>query len=204
PTSTHTAAATNTAVPTETPTEIVAVVVVATDTPRVTPSETVEPTSTASETSTATQAVTDIFALQETSVAAEASSIASEPPEPNILEETFVEEDTSPIPIEAIVGITLLLVVLGYMWFYWQGLAAAGRYEEGFVIDECPVCHRGHLHVDERQSRTFGIPTVRRTIRCDACRSVLRETAAQRWRYAVDRLENTTMYDRFNGREVTD
>ena len=58
--------------------------------------------------------------------------------------------------------------------------------------------------MEERQSRTFGIPSVRRTIRCDVCRSVLRETGTQRWRYAVDRIENATMYDRFNGRQVSD
>ncbi|MEO1288360.1 MAG: hypothetical protein AAFV93_11375, partial [Chloroflexota bacterium] len=85
-----------------------------------------------------------------------------------------------------------------------QGLSASGRYANGFVIERCPVCQRGQLQVDERPARTLGIPTVRRTVRCDVCRSVLRETGSRRWRYAVDRLENPTMYTRFNGKQITD
>src|SRR5690606_27849060 len=97
-----------------------------------------------------------------------------------------------------------LLLVLSYIWFYWQGLRAIGRYDNGFVISDCPVCHRGTLSIDGRQSRILGIPTVKRTIRCDECRSILRETGTKRWRYAVDRIENPTLFDRFNGREVSD
>jgi hypothetical protein len=32
----------------------------------------------------------------------------------------------------------------------------------------------------------------------------LRETGSRRWRYAVDRIENPVMYDRFNGQELSD
>ena len=206
---------TETALPSATSTDVPTETALPTDTP--VPSETVQ----ASDTSTAivsvavatsgtevfetpTEAMTDIFAIQETSVAAGATENASRPPDPAILEEAPLEDDSGSIPLEAIVGIILLLLILTYIWFYWQGLAATGRYADGFIIEECPVCHQGHLQMDERQSRTFGIPSVRRTIRCDVCRSVLRETGSQRWRYAVDRIENATMYDRFNGRQVSD
>ena len=94
--------------------------------------------------------------------------------------------------------------MLSYIWFYWQGLKAVGRYDDGFIISDCPVCKRGALHIDARQSRILGIPSVKRTIRCDDCRSILRETGTKRWRYAVDRIENPTLFDRFNGREVND
>ena len=227
PTDLPTATATETAIPTDTPTETatnspeptLTETPTVTDTPENTPTEfveaaaivasdTVEPPPTEAETEvpteTPTESVTDIFAIQGTSVAVEATNNASQPPEPDILEETPEEETATRLPIEAIVGAVLLLIVLVYIWFYWQGLAAMGRYADGFVIEECPVCQRGHLQVDERQSRTFGIPTARRTVRCDTCRSVLRQTGSERWRYAVDRIENPTMYDRFNGREVTE
>jgi len=102
------------------------------------------------------------------------------------------------------VGGILLLLILGYILLYLRGLLAAGRYRDGFVLTQCPVCQAGQLHLDERQERMLGIPVTRRTLRCDNCRSVLRQTGARRWRYAVDPVANPTLYARFNGRELTD
>jgi hypothetical protein len=39
-------------------------------------------------------------------------------------------------------------------------------------------------------------------VRCDECRSVLRETTPRRWRYAVDPIENPDLYRRYNGQEL--
>lgn len=203
-TATHTATAILTATPENTPTEIIEAVVIASDTAELSLTNTATASNTPAGTATPTQAVTDIFAMQETSVAVEVTNNASLPPEIAILEESPQEESGSRLPVEAITGAIVLLFVLIYSWFYWQGLAAIGRYADGFVIEDCPVCQRGQLQIDERQSRIFGIPSARRTVRCDTCRSVLRQTGSQRWRYAVDRIENPAMYDRFNGREVTE
>ena len=94
--------------------------------------------------------------------------------------------------------------MLGYVGLYLRGLSAVDRYAQGFVTERCPVCGRGTLTVDARTERVLGIPRPRRAVRCDSCRSVLRETGARRWRYAVDRLENEAMFDRYNGREIDD
>lgn len=99
-------------------------------------------------------------------------------------------------------GGALLVLLLIYVAFYWRGLAATDRYEAGFVIDTCPVCKQGHLTVETRPGRVLGIPRPRTTVRCDNCRSVLREVGRHRWRYAIDRTANPALYTQFNGREV--
>ncbi len=109
----------------------------------------------------------------------------------------------TPIPPEAIVGGALLILVLIYVGLYWRGLAAADRYAEGFVIERCPVCWRGAS--DRRNapgSRLLGIPRPRSIVRCDYCRSVLREVGNRRWRYAVDRAANPELYSQLNGHVV--
>ncbi len=108
----------------------------------------------------------------------------------------------SRFPLEAVIGGLVLLLVLIYVGLYLRGLAAANRYANGFVIDQCPVCRRGELIVESTPKRTFGIPGARRTVRCTHCRSVLREVGERRWRYAVDRMENVPLYDRLNNREI--
>jgi hypothetical protein len=95
-----------------------------------------------------------------------------------------------------------MIIVFGYVGLYWRGLSGAERYARGFVVDYCPVCRRGSLVVESRHERVFGIPNARRTVQCTVCRSVLRETGNRRWRYAVDPIENHTLYERFNGREI--
>jgi hypothetical protein len=98
--------------------------------------------------------------------------------------------------------VALLALVLIYVAFYWRGLSAADRYEAGFVIETCPVCKQGHLTVESRQGRVLGIPRPRTTVRCDNCRSLLREVGSHRWRYAIDRAANPTLYTQFNGKVV--
>jgi len=106
------------------------------------------------------------------------------------------------LPVEALVGGGLLVLVLGYTALYARGLAQSGRYAKGFVFDTCPICQRGKPLLEARQERWFGVPHTRWIVRCTECRSVLRETTGQRWRYAVDPLENPFLFERFNGREV--
>jgi hypothetical protein len=102
--------------------------------------------------------------------------------------------------VAGITGIGALI----YIGMFAQGMSNARLYQDGFVLDTCPICQRGHLTMETKQIRSFGIPHVRRTVRCDSCRSVLREKGTRRWLYAVDRLENPRLYERFNGQEVTD
>lgn len=130
---------------------------------------------------------------------------------PSMLPPTAIPAVPTPMPepvpnggvrLEAIVGILLLVLVLTYIALYWRGLGAAERYAGGFVAEHCPVCGRGKLAVETRQERLMGIPRPRHTVRCDTCRSVLRETGYRRWRYAVDPMENADLYKRYNGQEI--
>jgi hypothetical protein len=106
--------------------------------------------------------------------------------------------------LETIIGAVILGIVLLYSVAYLVGLRAAGRYNNGFVVDTCPVCLKGNLYIETRQVRLFGVPVVRRRIGCDNCRSVMREMGTRRWRYAVDRAANPAMYDRYNGKIIED
>jgi hypothetical protein len=228
-----TATATDTAIPTDTPTATETPSVTPSETATVTntptdvPTNTAEPSATPTSTDTVSPSAT-ATTESSTTPTEEATQVAMVVlptdiptekateealvlPETPIPTEPLIVETVPPdvsggftVPLEAIIGVVILLIVLGYIFLYWRGLVVADRYRDGFVIDECPVCKRGGLHVDEKPGRLLGIPQTRRTVRCDVCRSVLRETGAGRWRYAVDRIESPTMYDRFNGKEITD
>lgn len=81
-----------------------------------------------------------------------------------------------------------------------MGMREVRRYAKGFLFDTCPACHEGHLHLDEIVQRSMGIPSVRRSVRCDTCRSVLREVRPGRWRYTVDPYVNPDMASRYDTR----
>lgn len=97
-------------------------------------------------------------------------------------------------------GIVVTLLVGGYIVVYAVSAAAVERYAEGFFIHQCPVCFDGNLTMEERGYRVMGIPRVRRAVRCDNCRSVLREVNKRRWRYAVDAAANRELYDALNNK----
>ncbi|NJR12602.1 hypothetical protein HC776_01575 [bacterium] len=87
------------------------------------------------------------------------------------------ETGSSPlVPLVALAGVTVA-VGLVYLGAFARAMPELRRYEQGFVRADCPVCERGSLVMEEKRSSTFGIPAVRRTVRCNTCRSVLREKA---------------------------
>jgi hypothetical protein len=101
-------------------------------------------------------------------------------------------------------GIGAVVVVVGYAGIYAVQSAHMDRYLDGFILSDCPVCKTGRLYLGERRYRTLGIPRARRVVRCDHCRSVLRQVGRQRWRYAVDGGEDPQLYEQFNGRVLTE
>jgi len=227
PSHTHTATATNTAIATDTATTTHTATYTATatntstNTPTATqtntPTETPSLTPTITPTSTETRAVVDVALAQETvEQIPTQTSTPTNTPSPIIddvetdNDDIIVTDNTSDtssntendIPIELVIGMGILGVILIYAFLYWRGLAYVGRYKQGFVIETCPVCG-GNLIVEERPSRTLGIPSVRRSVRCDNCRSTLREVGSRTWRYAVDPM-NPTLYEQWNNREITD
>ncbi|NDJ63240.1 MAG: SH3 domain-containing protein [Chloroflexi bacterium] len=216
PTVTPTATPTHTATPTATPTNTSTATVTPTltPTPTVTPTETDPPTETpipggiipppaqtpplaaATATSTPLSSPTATLTQSPTATPTDSPLIAAETPsEPP----AAVADD---VPLMALLGGAGLALVLGYVGLYWRGLIVLERYAGGFVIGGCPVCARGRLSVETRQSRTLGIPRSRSTVRCDNCRSVLREVGYRRWRYAVDRTANRALYDQLNQRVI--
>jgi len=103
---------------------------------------------------------------------------------------------------EAIAAGIILLGIIAYLVAYLRGAAGAKRYANGFIIEVCPICRDGLLTVESRTERNLGIPNTRHLVKCDNCRSLLREMGGGRWRYAVDRIANPVLYDRLNNREL--
>ncbi|MCI0711425.1 MAG: hypothetical protein L0154_14825 [Chloroflexi bacterium] len=195
PTRTGTRAETSTATLTQTRTQTV--------------TKTNTPTGTDTETLTATASAT--FADTETPTP---SDTPSETPTttrvPSVIESTRPENDTRPnedgnggIPLWAIVvGGMVTLVGGGYMVVHAWSAASLARYEDGFFLDQCPICDKGHLVLEERPYSVLGIPRVRRAVRCDNCRSVLREVRRYQWRYAVDPSASRDLYDMLNNKVI--
>jgi len=102
------------------------------------------------------------------------------------------------------IGLGAAALALVYLTVFVVQSAAVDRYREGFPLTMCPVCQEGRLYLDERRERILGIPRIRRAVRCDHCRSVLRQVGPQRWRYAVDRAEHLAFYDRLNGKVLSE
>lgn len=105
-------------------------------------------------------------------------------------------------PLVFLAGMVLTGLIGGYIVMFATSQAAAERYANGFVVQYCPICYDGRLYMEERSYRVLGILRVRRTVRCDNCRSVLREVGKHRWRYAVDRTVSPEMYASLNNRPL--
>jgi hypothetical protein len=176
---TITATATNTSQPAMTP--------LPTNTPEATPEITAE--------ATEEDAIASLFTQQPST---SPTPIQNTPIAP--VDDTQPQQDT---PVEVFVVLGVAFFVLVYLLFFWRAMQRLNRYTDGFVAEQCPVC-QGELFIEERQQRLLGIPQPRRIVRCTQCRSVLREIGDERWRYAVDPSANSALYERFNGREITD
>lgn len=222
-TRTNTPTATNTA--SDTPTFTATSTNTATRT--VTASRTPSPTNTLTGTHTATQTVTVTLTATETGTVT-ATTTATETPTdtltpsntptetptttrvPSVIESTRPEDDPRPsnddgggIPLWSILlGGALTLLGGGYMLVHAWSAASLARYEEGFFLDQCPICEEGHLVLEERPYSVLGIPRVRRAVRCDNCRSVLREVRRYQWRYAVDPSASRDLYDMLNNKVI--
>jgi hypothetical protein len=157
---------------------------VATETEEATTEATIEPTAAVEATASPTQAAVVL------------------PGATPIAPDTGTPDGGGRLPIELLVGGLLLGLVLIYVILYWRGAAAAERYVNGFIIERCPVCGRGDLHVETRQDRVLGIPRARHTVRCSNCRSTLRDVGGGRWRYAIDRAANASLYNQWNGKVI--
>jgi hypothetical protein len=99
-------------------------------------------------------------------------------------------------------GSGLLLVLALYFWRWLAARRELRRYADGFVLDACPVCQIGGLHIDRHVSYQLGVPTVRRIVRCDHCNSIIRQVRPGVWRYAVDPHVNPNLAANHDDRQL--
>ncbi|TVR23086.1 MAG: hypothetical protein EA396_04820 [Anaerolineaceae bacterium] len=197
---------------TPSPTDAPIVAIVLTDTPEPTDTHTPEPSPTLTDAPTPTVTVTvtptDQPSLTPTpTLTVTATTTATPTDAPPALIELGGDDGGvtgRAIPPELLIGGALLALIALYAALYLRGQIAGERYAGGFVIDHCPVCQRGKLNVETRSGRLLGIPNSRHIVRCDECRSILREVGGRRWRYAVDSLEDQAMYRAYNGKVLTE
>lgn len=109
----------------------------------------------------------------------------------------------------ALIGIgggaaALVLGVILYGWRWRRGRRELARYADGFVLETCPVCQRGALTLEEGVTRSLGVPGVRRTVRCDTCRSVLRQVRPGQWRLTIDPRVNPALAEGQRGQTLAD
>lgn len=208
--------------PTETPTEIPTTTPTepATEAPSATPTRTPTPHPTATATAPVRSATATMTAEPSPTVTATPSPLPSATP--TVLAVAAAGDDAGgapaaplmvatpddgdsglPVPY-LLLGGAVALLVLVYAGVYVAQAANLARYQEGFLLTVCPICARGTLYLEDRRYRMLGIPRVRRVVRCDECRSVLRQVGPGRWRYAVDELENSDAYHALNNRVVTE
>lgn len=186
-----------------------------TPTPDGTSTNTPTPTRTESPTETATPSPEPTLTATPTEAEAEAAVAPIEPegdsevqviPTPvgpqGVLSGLNMSEQT--FGLLAVVAAALLLGLVVILAQRGRRRRELNRYAGGFVLDECPVCQQGHLHLEEIRQRTGGVTTIRRTVRCDRCRSVLRQVQPGRWRYTIDPLVNPELAEAYNGHDFTD
>ena len=213
PTLTHTLTATSTSTQTVAPTKTATLIPTTTISPTYTPTVTTTPSPThtltrvASITASPTPTATLVAVLESASRGSTPSPVASPTatPPPSVIDIVSAPPLELPqISPERWIGGTVVLFGLVYATVYGLGLASVDRYRKGFVATQCPVCHDGELQLESKEQPILGIPRVRRTVKCTECRSVLREVGTRRWRYAVDRLSNSSLFDYLNGKVLDD
>lgn len=174
-----------------------------TDTPTYTATATQTPSSTHTPSGTPTQTPSPTL----TKTATATPTITNTPEPINVVsnsQTTPNESDGDGIPLIVIIGLVAVVLLGGYMVILAIQTAALERYAAGFIMTDCPVCQSGHLHLEERTERLIGIPRVRRVVRCDNCRSILREVGRRRWRYAIDPHEDEKLFAELNQTIISD
>lgn len=198
--------ATPTETPTETPTQAATGLPPATLTEALSPALTatdIAPVPSVTVPATAQPSLTPSATPTALAVAAAGGETGGAPAGPVMVVTPDDGDSGLPVPY-LLLGGAVALLVLVYAGAYVAQAANLARYQEGFLLTVCPICARGSLYLEDRRYRMLGIPRVRRVVRCDECRSVLRQVGRGRWRYAVDELENPAAYDALNNRVVTE
>lgn len=191
--------------PTGTPTRTVTLMP-SPEPPTPTPTATLTATATGIPTGTATP-TPEVVAAAPAASGEDSGGDSGAPPSGEDAGGSMTVEDPAPVDegrsLLIIAGGILAALAAVYIGTYLTQAASVARTADDFPLTVCPVCEHGTLALDQRRYRVLGIPRVRRVIRCDTCRSVLRQVGRGRWRYAVDGAANAALFDRLNGRVVT-
>ncbi|MGF1504591.1 MAG: hypothetical protein ACFB51_05570 [Anaerolineae bacterium] len=185
---------------------------VGTATPTVEPSSTPAPTDEPSPTATDAPEPTEAAATTAPEPMATPTPTATQeaivvPPEAEEPPASTQEPPAVTLPPEAGLwaGVGLLfLAILAYAVRFVAGRRERSRYADGFVLEACPVCQIGMLELDEVSRQTLGLVSTRRSVRCDTCRSVMRQIRPGTWRYNMDALFNPALADEYSGRQFSD
>lgn len=130
-------------------------------------------------------------------------------PETLVVAEVMVAPEATatsepPSPVVFLGGGAFALAVI-YAGMSAQGQKAMNRYQNGFVVDRCPVCRDAGLKIECKAKKTMGITRqVRHTVRCTACNSTLREIDTGKWKYHVNEGCNPAFYRKYHNHVIDD
>lgn len=133
-----------------------------------------------------------------------AASATAQAPQPTEAAGGPLSGNVQALPWPWIGGGVFGLAVVAYGLAFITGQQEATRYHSGFMLDHCPVCQSGSLHLEESRQPKFGVPSTQRLVRCDNCRSVMRQVRPGVWRYTVDGFVNPDMAEIYNGKTLLD
>jgi hypothetical protein len=146
-------------------------------------------------------------AVTETATAAAVAVLPATPPATQIASPPITippVDFTSGPALWLVIGVPIGLAVASYGWRFIAGQRELGRYSAEFPVETCPACQIGKLQLEESVRRSLGVAQVTRTVRCNTCRSVLRQVQPGVWRYSIDPMFNPRLAEGFNGRHLTD
>ncbi len=163
-------------------------------------SATVQPTespqSTAAPQSSVTPVPTRVAMLNLTTATGSAESATITP--------VSSAEMMAAVPFALAVTIGVVGSGLVYGGLLMQGAKRTRRFQNGFILERCPVCGDAGLNVEQRSKRTLGIShSVRHAVRCTACHSILREVSTDRWRLRVNPDQNRAFFTKYHNKIVS-
>jgi len=132
--------------------------------------------------------------------AAEAGASATDQPPVETAEDTPVERSGIPLGLEPGQMAAIAAGVLGVLLsagFLLRGRGISRGEPQPWIVESCPACQEGQLSLVVRGRS-------QRVVRCDNCRSVLRQVRKDTWRYAVDPLPDKDFAERYNGKILSE
>ncbi|MBC8099742.1 MAG: glycoside hydrolase family 3 protein, partial [Armatimonadetes bacterium] len=121
-----------------------------------------------------------------------AEAVPSAPAVPDLSLAAVIVTPGAGVDASLLVGVGALgTAACLYARLFAAGQRTARLYRGGFPVTRCPACGTGTLSVKAHTRRLMGLAyQTRHSVHCDTCKSVLRETVPDHWKYTVDRTVN--------------